>query len=696
MALTDADIGKLLLDQNYLSEEELQKIGEQAKELKVSLLNLLIDQGLFTRQLYESALAEHYKLDFYDLASNPPSSEVVSLIPEEVARSYSALVVKQEGDTVTVATSDPSNEKLEEAIRMNFGQGIAVMPKTSEKEESISASAAAKAMADKKATADKKEEKDGKEEKEEKETKEEKDSKDSKDEGAEANKGAEGDDKTQEKEKLSTQEHPSTGADEKLKKDEKEEKEEKKVKKKSTFSFSFRKKKTEEVRKEFKGKVVFVFAPKSSIEAAFFHYQKPLATRFQKIIEAQKKVAPEILEEILDDAIQLRASDIHFEPQEKIVVVRFRVDGVMHEAGRIPKEHYEGVLNRIKIDANMRIDEHFAPQDGAIRHKTNSGGIDIRVSVVPVVDGEKVVMRLLSEYVRHLTLGDLGFCQEYQETLKRAAHKPFGMILTTGPTGSGKSTTLYALLKMRNSPDVNISTIEDPVEYKIAGINHIQVNNKAELTFATGLRALVRQDPDILLVGEIRDGETADISVNAALTGHLLFSTLHANDAATAVPRLLEMGVEPFLLASTLEVIIGQRLVRRICPQCRRSYSVEKGEAIALFPGADKFFTNEGPVTLYRGKGCEGCGNTGYRGRVGIYELLEITSEIEELIIARSTSAAINKAACKGGMRLMFEDGFEKVRTGMTTIEELLRVAAPPEVVSPPPDAKSKPEQSGE
>jgi len=685
MALSDTDIGKLLLEQNYLSEEELQKTTAQAKELKVSLLNLLIDQGLLTRQLFESALAEHYKLDFYDIASNPPSSEVVSLIPEEIAREYSALVVKREGDTVTIATSDPSNEQLEEAIRMNFEQTEALMPVEEQEsedskdiieEEKKEKSASANLPAGKAgATADKKEKRDSKE--------------------------------ASEEEVTSTQEHPSSGAGEKPPQDKKETKkkkvskqaslpeepEKKEKKKKSAFSFSFGKKKEEEeVRKKFVGKITFVFAPKSSIEGAFFHYQKPLATRFQKIIEEQKKVAPEILEEILDDAIQLRASDIHFEPQEKIVIVRFRVDGVMHEAGRIPKEHYEGVLNRIKIDANMRIDEHFAPQDGAIRHKTNSGSIDIRVSVVPVVDGEKVVMRLLSEYVRHLTLGDLGFCQEYQEVLQRVAHKPFGMILTTGPTGSGKSTTLYALLKMRNSPEVNISTIEDPVEYKIAGINHIQVNNKAELTFASGLRALVRQDPDILLVGEIRDGETADISVNAALTGHLLFSTLHANDAATAVPRLLEMGVEPFLLASTLEVVIGQRLVRRICPQCRHSYSLEADEAKKFFPGADKFFTDSGPVTLYRGKGCEGCGDTGYRGRVGIYELLEITKEIEDLIIARATSADINNAACKGGMRLMFGDGFEKVRTGMTTIDELLRVAAPPEIISITSDAKPEPE----
>jgi type IV pilus assembly protein PilB len=255
------------------------------------------------------------------------------------------------------------------------------------------------------------------------------------------------------------------------------------------------------------------------------------------------------------------------------------------------------------------------------------------------------------------------------------------MILTTGPTGSGKSTTLSALMKMRNQPDINISTIEDPVEYKIRGVNHIQVNPKADLTFASGLRALVRQDPDVILVGEIRDGETADISINAALTGHLLFSTLHANDAATAVPRLLDMDVEPFLMASTLEVIIGQRLVRRICPDCRYSYSVSAGQAKLMFAGAAKFFKGSKKVTLYKGKGCESCGGTGYKGRVGIYELLEITPEIEDLIINRATSAEINALARKKGMKLMFEDGFAKALSGLTTLEELLRVAAPPAII---------------
>lgn len=443
--------------------------------------------------------------------------------------------------------------------------------------------------------------------------------------------------------------------------------------------FSLGKKKEE--TPEFVGTVKIVYAGQAAIDATFHAYRKPLATRFQQIIEKQGKVAPGILEEIINDAIELRASDIHFEPQEKLTIVRFRVDGVLHEAGRIPKAYYEGVVNRVKIAADMRTDEHFRPQDGAIRHETPVGKMDVRVSIVPVVDGEKIVMRLLASYVRSITLAELGFSEKHQAILNEAIHKPYGMVLTTGPTGSGKSTTLTALLKIRNTPDVNISTIEDPVEYKIAGVNHIQVNADVNLTFASGLRALVRQDPNVILVGEIRDGETADIAVNAALTGHLLLSTLHANDAPTAVPRLLEMGVEPFLLASTLEVVIGQRLVRRICPHCRTSASVPAEETHKYFPGAEKFFPKSGMVTLYKGKGCEACGGTGFRGRMGIYELLTVDSAMEEAIIKRVSSTEITTVARKGGMESMFEDGFQKVLSGMTTIEELRRVAAPPELL---------------
>ncbi len=510
------------------------------------------------------------------------------MLPEDIARAYSCVVVAKDAAGITVATSDPTNEKLEEVVRANVGQKTSEFP--------------------------------------------------------------EGEDKQ-------TNRKTATAAP----------------------RFSFGKKKAE-ARAAFAGKIQFVYASNKAIESFFVHYRKPLATRFQQIIEQNHKVAPEILEEIFQDAIALRASDIHFEPQEKEVMVRFRVDGVLHEAGRIPKEYYEGVVNRMKIAANLHIDEHHMAQDGAIRYDTGKGMMDIRVSIVPVVDGEKIVLRLLSEYVRALTLADLGCSEENRTILEQASRKPFGMILTTGPTGSGKSTTLYALLKLRNHPDVNISTIEDPVEYKVHGINHIQVNTETNLTFANGLRALMRQDPNIILVGEIRDGETASIAVNAALTGHLLFSTLHANDACTSVPRLLEMGVEPFLLASTLEVVIAQRLLRKICPHCRYSYNVTKAEIPNLFAHADKFFDDKGDVLLYKGKGCESCGGIGFQGRLAVHELLVITPAIEALIVARKSSAEIEVQARADGMKSLFEDGFVKVRAGITTLEELLRVANPPDV----------------
>jgi type IV pilus assembly protein PilB len=578
----DTDLGKILLAQNYVSEEEMNKASEESQRRGVSLKGVLMEMGLLTEELYEGAMAEYFKLPYLDIRSLQISSELVCFLPEDVARSLSAVVVKNDNGNVTVATSDPSNPELEKTLRANLGRGTVsgIAPKSDGKKAGL-------------------------------------------------------------------------------------------------FSRE-KKKEKEEEHKPFTGKIDFAYAPRNGIESLFMHYRKPLATRFQSIINEQKKVAPEIITEIFNDAIELRASDIHFEPQEKEVLVRFRVDGVMHEAGRIPKEYYEGVVNRIKISANMQTDEHFTAQDGAIRYVTPSGNpMDIRASIVPIVDGEKIVLRLLSEYVRTLTLNDLGFGEEHRTILEKAAHKPYGMILSTGPTGAGKSTTLYALMKLRNHPDVNISTIEDPVEYKVPGINHIQVNAETGLSFAKGLRALVRQDPNIILVGEIRDGETASIAVNAALTGHLLFSTLHSNDAATGIPRLLDMGVEPFLLASTLEVMVGQRLLRRICPQCRTSGSLTLAEAQKLFPGAEHFF-QKGPVHLYHGKGCDACGGTGYRGRVGIYELLEVTPAIRELIVARASSADLNAAAVKEGMITMFDDGFAKVMTGMTTVEELLRVAAPP------------------
>jgi type II secretory ATPase GspE/PulE/Tfp pilus assembly ATPase PilB-like protein len=432
-----------------------------------------------------------------------------------------------------------------------------------------------------------------------------------------------------------------------------------------------------ELEKQFKDKkIVLNFSLTENIESLFIYYLKPLKTRFEKIIESKKRVAPEIFDEILIDAIAYKVSDIHIEPHSNEIIVRFRVDGVLHESGRIPKEYYENILNRVKIQAKLRIDEHFSPQDGAIQYLIGDHTIAMRVSIVPTLDGEKIVIRILSEYVKSFSLEDLGLFHNDQQALIESAHKPFGMILVTGPTGSGKTTTLYALLNLINNPSLNITTIEDPVEYKMLSINQIQVDLKTNLTFANGLRSILRQDPDIVLVGEIRDKETAEISVNAALTGHLMFSTFHANDAATAIPRLLDIGVEPFLIASTIELIISQRLVRRICSFCKVSKDIDKVELNKTFPNFEKYFNKE--TTIYEGKGCEHCRGTKYLGRIGIFESIRMTKEMKDLILKNPSSKQIWELAKSQGGRILFEDGIEKVKNGMTTIEELLRVAPEP------------------
>ena len=433
-----------------------------------------------------------------------------------------------------------------------------------------------------------------------------------------------------------------------------------------------------EFKKKFPSKkIILAYSLPEDIDATFIHYQKALETRFAKIIKKQQRVAPEIIEEIFEDALIFRASDIHFEPQEEEVVVRFRIDGVLREAGRIPKKYYENILNRIKVQSQLRIDKHFSAQDGAIRYARKDKAVDMRISIAPVLDGEKITIRLLSQYVRSFTMAHLGLSATNQKLVEEACKKPFGMILATGPTGSGKTTTLYSLLKILNRPEVNVTTIEDPAEYKIAGVNQIQVNTQTELTFARGLRSIVRQDPDIILVGEIRDEETAEIAVNAALTGHLLLSTFHANDAATAVPRLLDMNIEPFLLASTLEIIIAQRLAREICESCRYSVSVKREEIEKILPNCKRYFP-ENNITLYRGKGCKNCGNSGFKGRTAIFEFIQITPEMQDLILQNPSTQQIWELAQKQGARSLFEDGIEKVKKGVITLEELMRVAAPP------------------
>lgn len=382
-----------------------------------------------------------------------------------------------------------------------------------------------------------------------------------------------------------------------------------------------------------------------------------------------------IVDLLIEYAYSNRASDIHIEPEEEKTLIRFRIDGILHDVLKVPKKMHDHIISRIKVLAKLRIDEHLSAQDGKLQVKLSDEELDVRISVVPITNGEKVVMRLLSSHSRQFGLTDLGISGDDLDKVKNGFSKPYGMVLVTGPTGSGKTTTIYAILKIINTREKNIATIEDPVEYEIAGINQIQVNSKTNLTFAEGLRSILRQDPDIMFVGEIRDDETAGIAINSAMTGHLVLSTLHTNDAATTLPRLIDMGIEPFLVASTVNVIIGQRLVRRLCEECR--YSVETPRtALVQYLGeamTKKHFGAKKEVTLYQAKGCEVCHQIGYVGRVGLFEVLEVSDAIRELITQKADSDMIMKQALAEGMTNMLDDGIKKVIQGVTNFEEILR-----------------------
>ncbi len=386
-----------------------------------------------------------------------------------------------------------------------------------------------------------------------------------------------------------------------------------------------------------------------------------------------------LVDHILQYGVESRASDIHAEPQQKKIVVRLRIDGILHDICEIPPAIHERVVSRIKVLGRMRLDEHHSAQDGRFRITVNELPVDVRVSIVPTTKGEKIVLRLLSDQTRRFLLEDLGFSEDDFERVRRNLAQPWGMILSTGPTGCGKTTTLYAMLKILNTRAVNISTIEDPVEYDIEGVNQIQVNPKTNLTFASGLRAIVRQNPDIIMVGEIRDGETAGIAVNAAMTGHLVLSTLHTNDAATSLPRLIDMGIEPFLIASTTNLIVAQRLVRRNCMHCIESYTIPIEQFKSEHPKlAKRIFTmypgKRGVIQFYRGKGCPACDGTAFAGRTGIFEVLEINDAVKDLIRTRADADRIRECAHSAGMATLIEDGIKKMITGVTTLEEVLRV----------------------
>lgn len=383
-----------------------------------------------------------------------------------------------------------------------------------------------------------------------------------------------------------------------------------------------------------------------------------------------------IVDILINTAYEDRASDVHIEPQETESLVRFRIDGVLQDVLRLPKPIHDRMVTRIKVLSNLRTDEHMSAQDGKMRITIPQEQLDIRVSILPVSGGEKVVMRLLSSKSREYSLESLGMSKEDLVKIERAYAQTYGMILSTGPTGSGKTTSIYAILKILNTREKNITTIEDPVEYWISGANQVQVNVKTNLTFADGLRSILRQDPNIIFVGEIRDNETAGIAVNAALTGHLVLSTLHTNDAATAIPRLSDMGVEPFLVASTVRVIVAQRLLRKICDGCKTStdFTLQELSKHFAMDTLKKYFAAGAKVTTYHGEGCKLCHKTGYKGRLGVFEVLEVSKEIRSLIAQKSDAEVINQQALKEGMRSMLDDAMIKVQKGLTTIEEVIRV----------------------
>ena len=444
--------------------------------------------------------------------------------------------------------------------------------------------------------------------------------------------------------------------------------------------------------------VVPYYTTQSSFEQGIVLYKKDIQSVLEGMIKkqatksmkgkvdtveeaAQKLPVIKLFDSIIEYAVVEKASDIHVEPLEREVLVRYRIDGILHDKVSLPLEILPILVARVKIMSNLKIDEHRLPQDGRIKLKVNKQNISLRMSIIPTFFGEKIVARVLEEGGRGIALPNLGFVGDNLERVERAITKPHGMILATGPTGSGKTTTLYTILSKLNTPEVNINTVEDPIEYAMARINQMQVNQPIGLTFANGLRALLRQDPDIIMVGEIRDEETANIAINASLTGHLVLSTIHTNDAAGSIPRLADMGVEEFLIASSVTLVIAQRLVRKICDNCKmeEQLSTEQNDALSrelVKNGLSEEQIDQlvGDGKFFKGSGCEKCGKTGLKGRIGIFEVLEVTNEIINLISSKATAAVIQEKALEQGMELMIIDGLKKTKEGVTTISEVLRV----------------------
>lgn len=426
-------------------------------------------------------------------------------------------------------------------------------------------------------------------------------------------------------------------------------------------------------------------ATEKDVNAALQIYRKDLQQTIQDMLKEAVSDASDVTSDapiakivdlLITYAYRDKASDIHIEPEEDNLLIRFRVDSILHDVLYLNKELHPRIVTRLKVLANLATDEHLSAQDGKLRMKVDDENLDIRVSILPIADGEKAVLRLLSSRFRSFGFEELGMNKKDLKKVSGAISNAYGMILSTGPTGSGKTTSIYSILKILNTREKNITTIEDPIEYRIKGVNQIQLNTKTNLNFANGLRSILRQDPNIIFVGEIRDSETAGIAVNAALTGHLVLSTLHTNDSATALPRLIDMKVESFLVAATVNIIIAQRLVRKICTSCRTKDVLKRAEVAKNIPEKtiSKHFGKKANIIVYKGRGCQVCHLTGYSGRIGIFEVMEISEKIKRLIIEKKDSDIIKKEAILEGMNTMLDDGLQNALSGITTIEEVLRV----------------------
>lgn len=596
MSISDLALAELLKQSGTVGDDKLKALQDEAKKINLTLRELVLSKGVIDDAELTKLYASSIGIPFVAITSKAIGKDLLSTIPERVARQYNAVVFKKEEDgTFLLAMEDPDDVQAVDFIKKHIGSKFKLYIAT---KENI----------------------------------------------------------------LLTLENYREGVDTEI------------------------------------DRVIAVQDKDDQLAAAN-------VTVSQEEIAEDSPIA-QTVNLLLEYGIRSGASDIHIEPREDFVQIRYRIDGVLKEANRLPRNVMNALISRIKILSALKIDERRVPQDGRFKITVASKRYALRVSTLPITDGEKVVMRILDEGNKALTLEQLGYWGKALADVNEAIIQPHGMMLVTGPTGSGKSTSLFSVLSILNRPEVNISTVEDPVEYKIFGANQTQVNPKAGMTFVAGLRALLRQDPNIIMVGEVRDGETANLAVQAALTGHLVFSTLHTNNAATCLPRLLDMGIEPFLIASTVRAVVGQRLVRKLCPDCKETYkpneeqlkqidhvfklgegkgktqaSMHELEQTALKQGigaSNKTLGTDGKaiVQLWRAHdgGCDTCNHTGYRGRMGIYEVLSNSTAMQRLIVGNGTSESIQDQAVSEGMVTMQIDGFIKAVRGETSIEEILRV----------------------